>query len=161
MLYVSFTLSITFHVICILITWAFIFLLFLFCSLEPFFSFSIHLIINMNPKKYFNDTWTICLLSLALWSIGLLGLRIRNLGLCWRPWTLIDILSGVLEVYLNTLGFLFVLCAGWRSEKHKKGGWIVKLKINAMNKIFLSWFVWFQTTPVHPSRWFRLSPTRS
>ena len=27
--------------------------------------------------------------------------------------TLIDILSGVFEVYLKTLGYLFVLCAGY------------------------------------------------
>ena len=51
-----------------------------FSHLSFSFLFLRHLIININ-HKILNDTWTIWLLSLALWSIGLLGLRIRNLGL--------------------------------------------------------------------------------
>ena len=83
---------------------------FYFAHLRFSFPFLRYLIININPKKFFNGTWTIWLLSLALWSMGLfLGLRIKNLGLSWRPCDLIWLfLSVVLEYYLKTLGCLFV-----------------------------------------------------
>ena len=94
-------LSIYFLVIFILLPWAFLFF------------FLRYLIINMN-HKIFNDTWTIWLLSSVLWSIGLFGLRIRNLGLWLETlWSYLIILSRALEVYLKTLGYLFVLCAGY------------------------------------------------
>ena len=88
--------------------WAFNFMSFLFCSLEPIISFWRYLIINLNHKKNFNVTWTIWLLSLALWSDGLLGFKIRDLDLPWDLVTSTIILSGALGVYLKTLGCLFV-----------------------------------------------------
>ena len=96
MLYAPFTLSITFHDI------------FIFAHLSIFLFLLIHLIININHKT-FNDTWTIWLLSLALWSMGLfLNLGLKSLTYLGDLVTLIEILSGVHGVYLKTLGCLFV-----------------------------------------------------
>ena len=50
------------------------------------------------------------------WHYGVLDfldLGIETLTYVGDLVTLIDILSGVLEVYLKTLGCLFVLCAGY------------------------------------------------
>ena len=50
------------------------------------------------------------------WHYGVwdfLDLGLETLAYAWDFATLIDILSGVLEVYLKTLGCLFVLCAGY------------------------------------------------
>ena len=45
--------------------------------------------------------------------LDFLDLGIETLAYVGDLVTLIDIMSGVLEVYLNTLGCLFVLCAGY------------------------------------------------
>ena len=93
-----------------------LFLSLLLCSLELlFFLFLRYLITNLNPKKLFNGTWTIWLLSLALWSNGLfLGLRIRSLGLPWRPYDLIWLFC--LELLRFTSRYwvaCLFLCAGF------------------------------------------------
>ena len=44
-----------------------------------------------------------------------LDLGFENLGLSWIHCDIyLIILSGAIEVYLKTLGYLFVLCAGYR-----------------------------------------------
>ena len=45
-------------------------------------------------------------------TLDFLDLGLETLAYVGDLVTLIDILSGALEVYLNTLGCLFVLCAG-------------------------------------------------
>ena len=45
--------------------------------------------------------------------LDFLDLGLETLAYVGDLVTLIDILSGVLEVYLKTLGCLFVLCAGY------------------------------------------------
>ena len=50
------------------------------------------------------------------WHYGVLDfldLRLETLAYVGDLRTLIDILSRVLEVYLKTLGCLFILCAGY------------------------------------------------
>ena len=93
-----------------LLTWAFTFISFLFCSLEIFFSFWRYLITNLNNKS-FKVTQTIWLLSLAFWSYELLGLRIKSFNLPWDLVTSTVILYEALGVYPKTLGCLFALCA--------------------------------------------------
>ena len=76
---------------------------FLFCSLELFFSLLRHLIINMNPKKYL---MILGLVGYYPWHYGVLDfldLGLETLAYVGDLVTLIDILSGVLEVYLKTL----------------------------------------------------------
>ena len=46
-------------------------------------------------------------------ALDFLDLELETLAYAGDLVTLIDILSGVLEVYLKTLGCLFVLCAGY------------------------------------------------
>ena len=73
---------------------------FYFAHLSFSFDLLRYLIININPKKIFNDTWTIWLLPLALWSMGLFldlgletlaylgGLMILSDYFVWSSWGL-------------------------------------------------------------------------
>ena len=112
MIYVLFTFSIyisCYYHLCLLEH--LLLCLFILAHLSFSFFFLRYLIINLNLKS-FNVTWTTWLLSLALWSCGLLGLRIRSWGLPWDLVTFIAIFPRVLRVYPKTLGYLFALCAG-------------------------------------------------
>ena len=82
---------------------------FYFSHLSLFFSLLRHLIINMNHKKtpfkilglfgyYPRHCGVLDFLDLGLETLAYVGVLV----------TLIDILSGVLEVYLKTLGCFFV-----------------------------------------------------
>ena len=64
----------------------------------------------MNPKK---ALMILGLLGYYPWHYGVLDLGLEALAYVGDFVTLIDSLSGVLEVYLKTLGCLFVLCAGY------------------------------------------------
>ena len=88
-------------------------MLFLFCSLEPF------LFSSKTPNNQHEPQKTLMILGLFRyypWHHGVLDfldLGLETLAYIRDLVTLIDILSGVLQVYLKTLGCLFVLCAGY------------------------------------------------
>ena len=113
LLYIPFTLPFTFHAI------------FHLCSLEHLLlchfyfanlSFSFLLKILNNQHEPYKTLMILGLFGYYPWHYGVLDfldLGLETLAYLGDFVTLFKILSGVLEVYLKTLGCLFVLCAGY------------------------------------------------